>query len=126
MKKILIVCPRFPPMNAADGHRARLSLPFYAGNGWDATVLSVVDDSGTPQDHMLLESVPKESRVVRIPVWSERFCRKLGFGQLEYRSFFPLLLAGMQLLRRKHFDVVLFSSTVFLSFILGPIWKKVY
>jgi hypothetical protein len=126
MKNILIVCPRFPPVNAADSHRIRLSLPYYAANGWDPTVLSVVDNSGAPEDSMLQESLPKESRIVRIPVWSERVCRKVGFGQLDYRSFIPLLLSGTRLLRRKRFDVVLFSSTVFLSFVLGPIWKGIY
>ena len=124
-KNLLIVCPRFPPANAADSHRVRLSLPYYAGNGWETTVLSVVDESGA-EDHMLLESLPKESRIVRVPVWSERVCRKFGFGQLDYRSFIPLLLGGMRMLRRQQFDVVLFSSTVFLCFILGPIWKKIY
>jgi hypothetical protein len=126
MKNILIVCPRFPPANAADSHRVRLSLPYYAGEGWDATVLSVVDDSGGPEDGMLLESLPRESRIVRVPAWSERICRKLGFGQLDYRALIPLLLGGRRLLRQKHFDVVLFSSTVFLSFILGPIWKRFF
>jgi hypothetical protein len=126
MKNLLIVCPRFPPVNAADSHRVRLSLPYYEGNGWDPTVLSVVDNSGGPEDEMLLESLPRESRIVRVPVWSERVCRKLGFGQLDYRSFFPLFLGGIKLIRQKRFDVVLFSSTVFLSFILGPIWKRFF
>jgi hypothetical protein len=126
MKNLLIVCPRFPPANAADSHRVRLSLPYYAGDGWDATVLSVVDDSGATEAGRLLESLPRESRIVRVPAWSERICRKLGFGQLDYRAFIPLLLGGRRLLREKHFDVVLFSSTVFLSFMLGPIWKRFF
>jgi hypothetical protein len=126
MKNILIVCPRFPPANAADSHRVRLSLPYYAGDGWDPTVLAVADDSGAPEDRMLLESLPKESRIVRVPVWSERVCRKFGFGQLDYRSLIPLFLGGIRLQRQKRFDVVLFSSTVFLSFILGPIWKRIF
>jgi hypothetical protein len=126
MKNILIVCPRFPPMNAADSHRGRLSLPYYAANGWDPTVLAVADNSGALEDGMLLKSLPKESRVVRIPIWSERVCRKLGFGQLDYRALIPLFASGTRLLRRKHYDVVLFSSTVFLSFILGPIWKRIF
>ncbi len=126
MKNLLIVCPRFPPVNAADCHRVRLSLPYYAAEGWDATVLAVVDDTGAPDDEMLLESLPRESRVVRVPAWPERICRKLGFGQLDYRAFVPLLLGGRRLLREKRFDVVLFSSTVFLSFVLGPIWKRIF
>ena len=124
-KNLLIVCPRFPPINAADGHRVRLSLPYYAANGWDATVLCV-DDRNAPKDQRLLQSLPQESRIVRTRIWSEAICRKFGFGQLDYRSLVPLLVTGMRLLGRKHYDVVFFSSTVFLSFILGPIWKAIY
>src|SRR3978361_1773495 len=90
MKNILIVCPRFPPINAADSNRVLLSLPYYEANGWDPTVLSVADNDGAPKDEMLLKSLPDESRVIRIPIWSERICRKFGFGQLDYRSLIPL------------------------------------
>src|SRR5690349_998726 len=105
-KNLLIVCPRFPPINAADGHRARLSLPYYDANGWDATVLSIDDDGALP-DRMLLQSLPEGSRIVRTKSWPEAICRKLGFGQLDYRSLVPLFVTGMRLLRRKRYDVVL-------------------
>jgi hypothetical protein len=124
-KKILIVCPRFPPINAADAHRVRLSLPYYGTHGWNATVLSVDDDEALA-DRMLLQSLPEGSRIVRTKIWSEAICRKLGFGQLDYRSLVPLFMSGLRLLGRQHYDVVLFSSTVFLSFILGPIWKAIH
>ena len=51
---------------------------------------------------------------------------EVGFGQIDYRCFIPFLFTGMRLFRRTQFDVVLFSSTVFLSFVLGPIWKRMY
>jgi hypothetical protein len=126
MKKLLIVCPRFPPTNAADSHRTRLSLPYYTENGWEPTVLAAEDDDSGQKDHLLAESLPNGSRVVRVRIWPEWLCRKVGFGQIDYRSFFPFLVTGIRLFRRTRFDVVLFSSTVFLSFILGPIWKRLY
>ena len=41
MKRVLIVSPHFPPVNAADMHRARMVLPFLRENGWEAEVLAV-------------------------------------------------------------------------------------
>ena len=44
MKKLLIVSPHFPPINAPDMQRIRMSLPYYRKCGWDPVVLTVDDD----------------------------------------------------------------------------------
>jgi hypothetical protein len=36
MKRVLVVTPRFPPVNAPDHQRARLMLPFLREFGWEA------------------------------------------------------------------------------------------
>jgi len=41
MKRVLIVSPNFPPINAPDMQRVRMSLPFYRDNGWEPVVLAV-------------------------------------------------------------------------------------
>jgi glycosyltransferase involved in cell wall biosynthesis len=127
MHKLLIVSPRFPPTNAADLHRIRVSLPHYASFGWDATILCV--DHATADgicDPSLTESVPGGLRIVRVNAWSEAICRRFGFGTLGYRSLIPLYCAARRLLRRERYDVVFFSTTVFLAFVLGPLWKRRY
>jgi hypothetical protein len=127
MGKLLIVSPRFPPTNAADMHRVRLSLAYYRAHGWEPTVLSV--DPATADgvdDPILAQSLPADIPTVRVRAWSERKCRWLGFGQLGYRCLVPLYRAGTKLLRRGDYDVVFFSSTVFLTFALGPLWKWRY
>jgi hypothetical protein len=45
---------------------------------------------------------------------------------LAYRSLLPLYRAGSRLLRRERHDVAYFSTTVFLTFVLGPLWKWRY
>jgi Glycosyl transferase 4-like domain len=125
MRKVLIVSPRFPPTNAADLHRVRVSLAHYRRFGWDSTILCLdPETSDSPLDPALAEALPQNIRVTRVRAWSERFCRRFGFGQLGYRSLLPLYRTGCELLKQEHHDVVFFSTTVFLSFLLGPLWKR--
>ena len=41
LKKVLIVSPHFPPLNAPDMQRVRMSLPYYPEHGWEPVVLAV-------------------------------------------------------------------------------------
>ena len=123
---MLIVSPRFPPVNAPDHHRVRTSLPYYRRFGWLPTVLAIDPSTITDSvmDPSLGASVPADVRLLRATAWSETLCRRIGFGQLDYRSLWPLYRAGTALLKREKYDVVFFSTTVFLAFILGPVWKR--
>lgn len=125
MRKVLIVSPRFPPKNAADLHRVRTSLPYYRDFGWEPTVLALTPESSDGvDDPMLLESVPADIEVVRAAAWDERRSRRLGVGLVDFRALIPLYRAGAKLLASARYDVVFFSTTVFLSFVLGPVWKR--
>ena len=125
MREVLIISPRFPPINAADVHRVRTSLAYYRRFGWEPTVLCV--DPATSdgiEDAMLAQALTPDIRVIRIRALDEAKCRPFGFGQLSYRSLLPLYRAGSQLLREHRYDVVFFSTTVFMSFVLGRLWKR--
>ncbi len=125
MPRLLIVSPRFPPINTADVHRVRAALPHFARFGWEPTVLCVDPAScDGPLDPTLADALPDGLQIVRVKAWDAAACRRFGFGQLAYRSLIPLYRAGLQLLRREHHDVVYFSTTVFLSFVLGRLWKR--
>jgi hypothetical protein len=124
MRRILIVSPRFPPRNTPDIHRVRTSLPYFKGCGWEPTVLTTTPETcDGVDDPQLFETVAGGVKIVRIPAWSEVSCRKLGFGGLDYRCFFPLLSSGAQLLLKEKFDIVFFSTTAFRTFLLAPFWK---
>lgn len=124
-KRILIVSPNFPPVNAPDMHRVRLLLPFLRQFGWDAEVLAL--DPGmlhAPRDNWMAGQLPPE-----IPVHMARglglpWARIPGFGSAGVRGLRALDRTAQHLLRQRPFDLVYFSTTVFEVHILGPRWKK--
>ena len=124
MRKVLIISPRFPPKNSADLHRVRTSLPFYQQFGWEPTVLCLTPESSDGIDDSLLEeTLSKNIEIVRVIAWSEKNCRRFGFGHADYRAWAPLFRAGTRLLKRRPYDVVFFSTTMFPTFSMGPSWK---
>jgi hypothetical protein len=124
-RRLLIISPHFPPVNAPDLQRVRMSLPYYAANGWDPVVLAVhPDDVAATHEPELCATYPASVRVVYVRAWSSRWMRLVGVGNLGLRAWFPLLFAGTRLLRREKFDLVFFSTTQFITFTLGPYWQR--
>lgn len=125
MKKVLIISPHFPPVNGADMHRVRLSLPHYRDLGWEASVVAV--DPRYVEGHrdpLLERSVPPGIRVVRIRAFDTRWTRKIGLGSLALRSWWYYRQAVDRLLRQERFDLIFFSTTQFPLLTLGNYWKK--
>ncbi len=125
MKKVLIISPNFPPINAADMHRVRQSLACFPEMGWEATVVAVepafVEMS---EDPLLLETIPEGANVIRIRAFNPKFTRKIGLGNLGYRALWFYLKACNALIRKHQFDLVYFSTTAFPVMILGRYWKR--
>lgn len=125
MKKVLIISPHFPPVNAADMHRVRQSLPHFRDFGWEPTVLAVDPDYVEGyRDENLLATIPEDVPVERLPALDTRWTRKFGLGSLALRSLHQFRKAGNALLARGGFDLVYFSTTAFPVLVLGPTWKK--
>ncbi len=126
MKKLLIVSPHFPPINAPDMQRVRLALPYLRGLGWEPTVLAVAPEfiEGGVRDPLLETTYPADVRVIRVRGISPRRTRWAGFGSLWWRCGFAVAKAGEKLLREEKFDLVFFSTTQFDAFKLGPKWKQ--
>lgn len=125
MKRILIISPHFPPVNAPDMQRVRMSLPYYKGLGWEPVVLCVDDQfvSGY-KDSLLNETVPSDIEVHKLNAWPEKMTRRLGIGSLSIRSYYQFKKAGNKLLSERKFDLVFFSTTLFHVCALGPHWQK--
>lgn len=125
MKRVLIVSPRFPPINAADHQRVRMMLPTLAEHGWQAVVLAVDPEFVEgPLEPDLLLTIPSDAQVVRCRAVSPRLTRRAGIGSLALRSIRSLGSAGDHLLRRASFDLVFFSTTEFGVLPLGRRWKR--
>lgn len=67
---------------------------------------------------------PSDIRIVRCRALSLRWTRWFGLGNLGWRAWWSLQQGGAELLRREHFDLVFFSTTQFLTFALGPVWRR--
>lgn len=125
MKKVLIISPHFPPVNAADMHRVRQSLPYFKEFGWKPTVLCVASEYvEMAKDELLLSSIPKNIVIHQVSAFSTKYTRKLGLGNLGLRAFYHLYKKGSQMLRNEDFDLIYFSTTVFASMPLGRLWKN--
>lgn len=125
MKKVLIISPNFPPINAADMHRVRQSLPYFEEMGWKATVLAVKPEFvEMSQDPLLLKTIPESSEIHWLKAFEARKTRKFGLGNIGYRSLYYFRKAGNHLLKKEKFDLIYFSTTAFPVMILGKYWKK--
>lgn len=125
MRKLLIVSPHFPPVNAPDMQRVRMALPHLGAQGWEATVLAVAPESieGAVIEPLLEDTYPRGTHVMRVKGISPHI-RRLGIGGLWLRCGRALARAGGALLGTKRFDLAFFSTTQFGAFTLGPRWKQ--
>lgn len=125
MRRVLIVSPHFPPVNAADMHRVRMLLPFFRENGWQAEVLAVSPDQvAIPFDPWLVDGLPEDVPVHRVKALGLGWSHIPGLGTLGLRALWALAKAGEWLLAAGGFDLVYFSTTVFEVHLLGPRWKR--
>jgi hypothetical protein len=127
MKRVLIVAPHFPPVDAADMHRVRLSAPHFASFGWQPFVLTVAPEClEMPVESRLLDTLPVGLSVTRTRALSPRWTRPFGIGTIGLRAFAHLYRAGARIIARESIDLVYFSTTVFPVMALGRLWKRRY
>jgi hypothetical protein len=123
---VLIVSPHFPPVNAADMHRVRVSLPHFAGFGWQPHVLAVdaASQHDVVQDPLLERTLPADVPVTRVSALPLGLTRPFGIGNVAIRAFGQLYRSGARLIRDEHIDLVYVSTTMFVAMALGRLWKR--
>lgn len=125
MKRVLIISPYFPPDNAADMQRVRMSLPFFKEFGWEAEVVCVHEKfTDCKKDRLLLESLPGDAVIHKTAAIPQKLTSKFGLGSLALRSLWHYDRRVMLLLQAKNYDLIYFSTTQFPVCILGNYWKK--
>ncbi len=123
-KRLLIISPYFAPINAADMHRVRTSLPYYQQFGWEPEILTVSREfTDFPIDELLSDSADKTATHY-VRALSKKITSKFGLGSIALRSLVYTKNAGNKLLATNKFDLVYFSTTQFPICILGRYWKK--
>ncbi len=125
MKNILIISPYFPPVNAADMQRVRMSLPYFADNDWIADVVMVDEKyADVSNDPLLLEGVPSNIRIHKVKALNKKWTNKIGLGSIALRSMPYYRSKVNKLLKTGKYDLIYFSTTQFPVCILGSYWKK--
>jgi len=125
MKRVLIISPYFPPVNAADMQRVRMSLPYFKALGWEAEVIMVHENYvDMVKDPLLLETVPPAIIIHKVRALAKKWTGKFGLGSIALRSLWFFRKKGNQLFKHKRFDLIYFSTTQFPICILGPYWKR--
>jgi len=88
LKSVLIISPYFPPVNAADMQRVRMSLSYFTENGWDAEVVMVDERYSDMQwDNLLLQSVPSNIKIHKVKALAKKWTSRFGLGSIALRSF---------------------------------------
>ena len=124
-RRVLIVSPHFPPINAADHQRVRMSLPYFKAFGWTPTVIAVEPDCVVGvEDPLLIRTVPKTTEIVRTQALPVEVTQRFGLGTLGWRCLLYVDRAGTDLLTRKTFDLVYFSTTAFPVLSLARKWYR--
>lgn len=124
-KRLLIISPHFPPTNAADMQRVRMSLPYFQEFDWEVEVV-VVDDQyvDLDRDNLLLESIPSNIIIHKVEAFSKKWTAKIGLGSIGLRSMYFYRKKVDKLLAERKYDLIYFSTTQFPVCILGAHWKK--
>lgn len=124
MRKALIISPNFPPNNAADMQRIRMSLPYFEKFGWQVEIVTVDPKySEFGIDPFLSESVPDNIPIHYVNAFRKSWTRAIGFGNIAYRSLYFYRKYVDRLLENKQFDLIYFSTTQFAVCTLGAHWK---
>jgi hypothetical protein len=123
-RRLLIVSPHFPPANAPDMQRVRMSLPYFREFGWEPHVLAVDDSGDAPSEPLLLATVPGDVPVERVKALPPAVTRLVGIGNIALRALPNLYRAGARIITREQIDLVYFSTTMFLSMPLGRLWQS--
>src|SRR5436190_19711797 len=127
MRRVLIISPHFPPVNAPDHQRVRMMLPYLPEFGWEATVVAFEPESiEAPVDDDLVQTIPEFTVINRVAAWPYQWTRRLGFGGLMLRGYRALKARVNHLLKNQRFDLLFFSSTIFGTWKLGPYFQKRY
>ncbi|WP_263831198.1 glycosyltransferase [Salinibacter sp.] len=125
MRRVLVVSPRFPPINAPDVHRVRHSLTHFQANGWQPEVWRVDPNRvERERDPLLAKTLPDDAKVRTVGAFDPDWTRLAGLGSLPLRSLPFYFWHGTRRLARGDVDLVYFSTTAFPIMVLGRYWKR--
>jgi hypothetical protein len=124
VKNVLLVSPHFPPTNAPDMQRVRMSLPYFEEFGWKPFVLSSSPGPSDVVEPLFEQTIPPNVLVERVTHLPLAVTRAAGVENSAIRALPFLYRAGLRLIQAHGIDLVFFSTTMFLTMPLGRMWKR--
>lgn len=125
MRQILILSPNFPPNDAVDMHRIRMTVGHFVQNGWNPVILRVAPrDTGRRIDEDLLATLPPGLEVFEVAAPRRWLAAIAGLNATGLRAWRALDRMGRLLLAGRQFDLVFISTTEFPVMALGRAWKQ--
>ena len=105
--------------------RIRTSLPYFAANDWEPTIV-MVDEiyADLVKDDLLLASLPPDIQIYKVKAANKNLTAKLGLGSIALRSLWQYRQKVDELLAADRYDLVYFSTTQFPVCVLGAHWKR--
>jgi len=127
LKKVLIISPYFPPVNAADMQRIRMSLTYFKQFGLGAEVVTVNPRyCDFVKDDLLVETIPVDVKIYEVNAFSKNWTKWIGLGSIALRSLYFYYKKVNRLLKNNQYDLIYFSTTQFPVCVLGNYWNKRY
>jgi len=109
-RTVLIIASDFTPSSYPPALRARFFAQHLREFGWDPIVLTTRPENYEwkvdPENEKLLDA---SLEVIRTGAWSINWTRKLGFGDLSLRTFWPHWRALSRICRERRVDLILIS-----------------
>jgi len=143
MKRVLFLAYLFPPILNSGTHRPLKFAKYLVQHGWAATVVTAADFEGHPTDWRLVDEIPADVTVVRVPMVNQRLaagCRavlgnaiggRIGDGlswRLRNRFQTPdlyalwqpaALRAGLKIFNESGFDAIYATGFPWTSLLTG-------
>ena len=125
-RRVLIITSSYAPVMIADMHRARMLAWELPKIGWSVEILA----PGENFQHATCIDVdsgaffPQDVPVHQVEERAARLFGALGIRSIGWRAMNSLYDRGLCLLQTGLFDLVYFSTTQFILFLLGPAWQR--
>jgi hypothetical protein len=102
-----------------------MALPYFQEFGWQPHVIAVQPEAVLEVcDRHLLSTIPEAVPVTYIRALPIKYTKIVGLSNLGWRCLPYLVAVGDKLLQDKSFDLIYFSTTVFLAMGLAARWFK--
>ena len=123
--KLFIVAPHFPPSALPPAQRVRLMMPHLKKLGVEATVFTTSPRNREErEDPWMLELAGNDYELIEVKCISQKWSRKLGFGDLGLRMLPFLFFKLWQQIKRKRPDFILYPVPPWYILLIAPILKK--